>query len=190
MCLVIIVLIILSCVIVPFVTPFESREQHLGEANKGMFTVCTDSRYEARTRCTSLAPTTWAATCSSALRGRPGLPDDCLLRRVCQPDHRHDLRRHLRLLRRLVDNIIMRVVDVFYCIPSMPVIIIIGAAMDAMRVDSWKRMMYLMLILASSAGRALPRLVRGQILSLREPGVHAGHRACGIKVRLPHLPPI
>ena len=33
-----------------------------------------------------------------------------------------------------VDNIIMRVVDVFYCIPSMPVIIIIGAAMDAMRV--------------------------------------------------------
>ena len=36
-----------------------------------------------------------------------------------------------------VDNIIMRIVDVFYCIPSMPVIIIIGAAMDAMRVDSW-----------------------------------------------------
>lgn len=47
-CLVIIVLIILSCVIVPFVTPFESREQHLGEANKGMFTVCTDSRYEGQ----------------------------------------------------------------------------------------------------------------------------------------------
>ena len=46
-----------------------------------------------------------------------------------------------------IDNIIMRIVDVFYCIPSMPVIIIIGAAMDAMRVDSWKRMMYLMLIL-------------------------------------------
>ena len=43
-----------------------------------------------------------------------------------------------------IDNIIMRIVDVFYCIPSMPVIIIIGAAMDAMRVDSWKRMMYLM----------------------------------------------
>ena len=36
-----------------------------------------------------------------------------------------------------VDNIIMRIVDVFYCIPSMPVIIILGAAMDAMRVDSW-----------------------------------------------------
>ena len=33
-----------------------------------------------------------------------------------------------------VDNIIMRVVDVFYCIPSMPLMIIIGAAMDAMQV--------------------------------------------------------
>ena len=34
-----------------------------------------------------------------------------------------------------VDNLIMRVVDVFYCIPSMPIIIILGAAMDAQRVD-------------------------------------------------------
>ena len=58
-----------------------------------------------------------------------------------------------------IDNIIMRIVDVFYCIPSMPVIIIIGAAMDAMRVDSWKRMMYLMLILGFlgwSAARSCP----------------------------------
>ena len=67
-----------------------------------------------------------------------------------------------------IDNIIMRIVDVFYCIPSMPVIIIIGAAMDAMRVDSWKRMMYLMLILGFLGWPSIARLVRGQILSLRE----------------------
>ena len=41
----------------------------------------------------------------------------------------------------------MRVVDIFYCIPSMPIIIILGAAMDAQRVDGWLRMIYLMLIL-------------------------------------------
>ena len=64
-----------------------------------------------------------------------------------------------------IDNIIMRIVDVFYCIPSMPVIIIIGAAMDAMRVDSWKRMMYLMLILGFLGWPSIARLVRGQILS-------------------------
>ncbi len=34
-----------------------------------------------------------------------------------------------------VDNLIMRIVDIFYCIPSMPLIIIIGASMDAMQLD-------------------------------------------------------
>ena len=81
-----------------------------------------------------------------------------------------------------IDNIIMRVVDVFYCIPSMPVIIIIGAAMDAMRVDSWKRMMYLMLILGFLGWPSIARLVRGQILSLREQEFMLATEACGIKV--------
>ena len=79
-----------------------------------------------------------------------------------------------------IDNIIMRVVDVFYCIPSMPVIIIIGAAMDAMRVDSWKRMMYLMLILGFLGWPSIARLVRGQILSLREQEFMLATEACGI----------
>lgn len=42
-----------------------------------------------------------------------------------------------------VDNLIMRIVDVFYCIPSTPLIIILGAAMDAMQVDPQIRMLYL-----------------------------------------------
>ena len=81
-----------------------------------------------------------------------------------------------------IDNIIMRIVDVFYCIPSMPVIIIIGAAMDAMRVDSWKRMMYLMLILGFLGWPGIARLVRGQILSLREQEFMTATEACGISV--------
>ena len=81
-----------------------------------------------------------------------------------------------------IDNIIMRIVDVFYCIPSMPVIIIIGAAMDAMRVDSWKRMMYLMLILGFLGWPSIARLVRGQILSLREQEFMLATEACGINV--------
>ncbi|MEI3064005.1 MAG: ABC transporter permease [Oscillospiraceae bacterium] len=67
-----------------------------------------------------------------------------------------------------VDGLIMRIVDVFYCIPSMPIIIIIGSAMDAMKVDSWTRMIYLMLILGFLGWPGIARLVRGQILSLRE----------------------
>ena len=67
-----------------------------------------------------------------------------------------------------VDNLIMRIVDIFYCIPSMPLIIILGAAMDGMRVDPKLRMLYLMLILGILGWPGIARLVRGQILSLRE----------------------
>lgn len=79
-----------------------------------------------------------------------------------------------------VDNLIMRIVDVFYCLPSMPIIIILGAAMDAMRIDSWTRMMYLMLILGFLGWPGIARLVRGQILSLREQEFMTAAEACGI----------
>ena len=88
-----------------------------------------------------------------------------------------------------IDNIIMRIVDVFYCIPSMPVIIIIGAAMDAMRVDSWKRMMYLMLILGFLGWPSIARFgPRPDPLPARA-GVHAGHRGLRHQGLAPHLPP-
>ena len=79
-----------------------------------------------------------------------------------------------------VDNLIMRIVDIFYCIPSMPVIIILGAAMDASRVDPTVRMIYLMLILGFLGWAGIARLVRGQILSLREQEYMA--EACGLSV--------
>ena len=81
-----------------------------------------------------------------------------------------------------VDNLIMRIVDIFYCIPSMPVIIIIGAAMDAMSVAPKLRMIYLMLILGFLGWPGMARLIRGQILSLREQEFMTATEACGISV--------
>ncbi|MBQ8974468.1 MAG: ABC transporter permease, partial [Oscillospiraceae bacterium] len=81
-----------------------------------------------------------------------------------------------------VDNLIMRIVDVFYCIPSMPLIIILGAAMDAMQVDPQIRMLYLMLILGFLGWPSIARLVRGQILSLREQEFMTATEALGIRV--------
>ena len=80
-----------------------------------------------------------------------------------------------------VDNLIMRIVDIFYCIPSMPIIIILGAAMDALRVDPQIRMLYLMLILGFLGWPSVARLVRGQILSLREQEFMTAAEACGIR---------
>ena len=81
-----------------------------------------------------------------------------------------------------VDNLIMRIVDVFYCIPSMPIIIIIGSAMDGMQVDPQIRMMYLMLILGFLGWPGFARMIRGQILSLREQEFMNATEACGISV--------
>lgn len=81
-----------------------------------------------------------------------------------------------------VDNLVMRIVDIFYCIPSMPLIIILGAAMDGMRVDPKLRMLYLMLILGFLGWPSIARLVRGQILSLREQEFMTATEACGIRV--------
>ena len=81
-----------------------------------------------------------------------------------------------------VDMLIMRIVDVFYCIPSMPIIIILGAAMDNTGVDPQIRMIYLMLILGFLGWPGMARLVRGQILSLREQEFMTATEACGISV--------
>jgi peptide/nickel transport system permease protein len=77
----------------------------------------------------------------------------------------------------------MRIVDVFYCIPSMPIIIILGAAMDAGRVDPQVRMIYLMLILGFLGWPGIARLVRGQILSLREQEFMTAAEATGVSIR-------
>lgn len=81
-----------------------------------------------------------------------------------------------------VDNLIMRAVDVFYCIPSTPLLIILGAAMDGMRVDPQIRMLFLMLILGFLGWPGIARLVRGQILSLREQEFMTATEACGLRV--------
>lgn len=79
-----------------------------------------------------------------------------------------------------VDGLIMRLVDIFYCIPSTPLLIILGAAMDALRVDPQLRMLFLMLILGFLGWPSIARLVRGQILSLREQEFMTAAEAAGL----------
>lgn len=82
-----------------------------------------------------------------------------------------------------VDTVIMRLVDIFYCLPSMPIMIIIGAMMDAVRMDPYKRLMILMAALGVMGWASVARLVRGQILSLREQEFMVATEATGVKVR-------
>ena len=79
-----------------------------------------------------------------------------------------------------IDNLIMRLVDIFYCIPSTPLLIILGAAMDGMRVDPQLRMLFLMLVLGFLGWPGIARMVRGQILSLREQDFMLAAEAVGL----------
>ena len=80
-----------------------------------------------------------------------------------------------------IDTIIMRIVDVFLCIPFLPILIIIGAIMSDMNVDSSIRIFYVMLIIGLLSWPSLARLVRGQILSLREQEFMQAAEALGLK---------
>ena len=82
-----------------------------------------------------------------------------------------------------VDMLIMRIVDIMYCIPSTPILIIIGAAMDALNVDPKLRMLYLMLILGFLGWPGVAQMVRGQILSLREQEFMTATEATGLSVK-------
>lgn len=72
----------------------------------------------------------------------------------------------------LADNIIMRVCDVLMCLPGIPILMILSAAMDgwveAQMIEEGMRIYILMFFLTLISWPGTARLVRGQILSLRE----------------------
>ena len=67
-----------------------------------------------------------------------------------------------------IDNIIMRICDILMCLPTLPLMLIIGTVLDANGVDSKYYIYLLMGILSLFSWPGMARLVRGQILFLRE----------------------
>ena len=71
-----------------------------------------------------------------------------------------------------VDNVIMRICDILMCLPGIPILLIISSAMDGWVSLGWveenMRIYILMLFLTMISWPGTARLVRGQILSLRE----------------------
>jgi len=82
-----------------------------------------------------------------------------------------------------VDMLIMRLVDIFYCLPYMPIMIILGAMMDAARMDTYLRLMIMMAALGIMGWASVARLVRGQILMLRDQEFMVATEATGIRVK-------
>ena len=81
-----------------------------------------------------------------------------------------------------VDTILMRVVDVVICIPAMPLYIIIGSVMDYYKIDPRIRIYALCAILGIVGWPGIARMVRGQILSLREQEFMVATEATGVRI--------
>lgn len=80
-----------------------------------------------------------------------------------------------------VDTALMRFVDLFNSIPFYPMVLIFGSVMDALEVDPMVRIFLLMAVLGILGWTGVARIVRGQILSLREQDFMVAAEATGIR---------
>ena len=67
-----------------------------------------------------------------------------------------------------IDNLIMRICDILMCLPGFPILLIISTLLDSANVESKYRIYFLMAFLTLFSWPGTARLVRGQILYLRE----------------------
>lgn len=79
-----------------------------------------------------------------------------------------------------VDQLIMRIVDIFMCVPTFPIMLIAGTLLDAYEINSMSRIYWLMLVLTIFGWSGIARLVRGQILMLREQEYMIAAEATGL----------
>jgi peptide/nickel transport system permease protein len=80
-----------------------------------------------------------------------------------------------------VDTALMRFVDLFNSIPFIPMVLIFGSVMDVLEVEPMVRLFILMAILGLLNWTGVARVVRGQILSLRELDFMVATEATGLR---------
>ncbi len=81
-----------------------------------------------------------------------------------------------------VDQIIMRIVDIFNCVPTMPMLMIVGVALEGLNLYGVERLYIMMAMMTLFGWAGTARLVRGQILSLREQDFMLSAEASGLTV--------
>ena len=81
-----------------------------------------------------------------------------------------------------VDQIIMRVVDIFACLPGMPILLVLSATISSIEsIPAEHRIYYLVGFLTLMGWTGVARVVRGQILMLREQEYMMAAETTGIK---------
>lgn len=83
---------------------------------------------------------------------------------------------------RWVDQIIMRIVDIFSCLPGLPILLVLSATISSIEsIPAEHRIYYLMAFMTLMGWTGVARIVRGQILMLREQEYMMAAETTGIK---------
>ena len=81
-----------------------------------------------------------------------------------------------------VDQVIMRIVDIFACLPGLPILLILSATINSIEsIPAEHRIYYLMAFLTLMGWTGVARIVRGQILMLREQEYMMAAETTGIR---------
>lgn len=99
--------------------------------------------------------------------------------------------------RGLADQIIMRIADLLMTVPSLPLLFIFGALLSEWKIPTDYRMYIVMLMLSIVNWPGMARMVRGQMLSLREREFMQAAEVLGLRDRrklfhhlLPNIVPL
>lgn len=83
-----------------------------------------------------------------------------------------------------VDQLIMRICDIFYCLPTLPILLILSATIVSIEaIPAEHRIYYLMSFITLLGWAGTARMVRGQILMLREQEYMMAAETTGIPAR-------
>lgn len=80
-----------------------------------------------------------------------------------------------------VDSFLMNVTDIFLSLPFMPIVLISGSILSDLRLNPYLRIFALMFVLGVLSWPSIARLVRGEILSLREQEFMQATEALGLR---------
>ncbi len=82
----------------------------------------------------------------------------------------------------VADLIIMRLVEIFYCIPFLPMMLIVSAFMMTLGIRPEDKIYYLMVFMGIFNWAGVARMVRAQLLSIRETEYMYAAKAAGLSV--------
>ena len=174
-CLCIIILLILSCVIIPWVTPFDSREQHLSCSNKGFFFSCVDERYEGQNLVhvfgtdrlgRDLLVRTFEGGRLSLMIAFAAVAVNLVVGMIYGGISGY--------FGGLADNIMMRIVEVINGIPYMIIVVLLMMVLP-------QGIFTMVIAYATTGWTGMARLVRGQCLSLKNQEFVVASEAMGAK---------